>query len=46
MNVLWEGMPEFKQEKKTEFKKIKVTFIDGSYIFVRFSCKVDYDRYL
>lgn len=46
MNVLWEGMPEFKQEKKTEFKKIKVTFIDDSYIFVRFSCKVDYDRYL
>lgn len=43
---LWQGMPEFKQEKKVEFKKIKVTFIDGSYIFARFENKSDYDKYL
>jgi len=38
-------MPKFIQEKQEPFKKIKVTFIDGSYIFVRFNCKDDYDRY-
>ena len=38
-------MPEFKQEKKTEYKKIKVEFIDGTYLFVRFKNKNDYDAY-
>tara|TARA_R100000951_G_scaffold85972_2_gene73677 strand:- start:2341 stop:3504 length:1164 start_codon:yes stop_codon:yes gene_type:complete len=41
----WAGMPEFKQDKIEPFKKIKVTFVDGSHIFVRFSCQADYDRY-
>jgi len=42
----WEKMPEFIQDKVEPFKKIKVTFIDSSYIFVRFENKTDYDRYL
>tara|TARA_R110002124_G_C8861085_1_gene507011 strand:+ start:33 stop:1208 length:1176 start_codon:yes stop_codon:yes gene_type:complete len=41
----WAGMPEFIQEKKVEFKKIKVTFADGSYIFVRFNSQSDYEKY-
>ena len=42
----WVGMPEFKQEKKEPYKKLKVTFIDGSHIFARFEKKEDYDLYL
>jgi len=42
----WAGMPEFLQNKIEAFKKIKVTFTDGSHIFVRFNSKEDYDRYL
>ena len=42
----WVGMPEFIQEKKVEFKKIKVIFIDGSYIFVRFNNQADYEKYV
>ena len=41
----WGGMPDFTQEKKVEFKKIKVIFIDGSYIFVRFNSQLDYEKY-
>ena len=42
----WNNMPEFVQDKLEPFKKIKVTFVDDSYIFVRFNCKADYDLYL
>ncbi len=42
----WAGMPEFIQEKKEPFKKIKEVFIDGSHIFVRFDDQKSYDRYL
>lgn len=38
-------MPEFIQEKQEPFKKIKVDFIDGSYLFVRFESKSDYEKY-
>lgn len=41
----WVGMPEFLQERKDPFKKIKVEFIDGSYLFVRFDNECDYDKY-
>jgi hypothetical protein len=41
----WHGMPEFKQEKKIEYKKIKITFIDGSYLFLRFANKKDFEIY-
>jgi hypothetical protein len=43
---LWQSMPEFKQKKIEPFKKLKVEFIDGSYIFVRFESECDYDKYL
>lgn len=46
MENLWTGMPEFIQEKKEPFKKIKVEFIDGTYLFVRFESKSDYDEYV
>lgn len=43
MNIIdWSGMPRFVQEKKEPFKKIKVDFIDGSYLFVRFENEEDY----
>lgn len=42
---LWQCMPEFKQEKKIEYKKIKVEFIDGTYLFIRFKNKNDHDVY-
>lgn len=41
----WKGMPEFIQNKKVEFRKEKITFIDGSYLFVRFDNQDDYDKY-
>ena len=45
MNDVWVGMPEFVQEKQEPFKKIKVDFIDGSYLFVRFDCEEHYSKY-
>ena len=42
----WAGMPEFIQKKIEPFKKIKVVFTDGSYIFTRFENKGDYEKYL
>lgn len=41
----WRGMPEFNQVKKTEFKKEKVIFNDGSYLFLRFENQSDYDDF-
>lgn len=41
----WVGMPEFVQEKQEPFKKIKVEFIDGSYLFVRFENESDHGKY-
>lgn len=42
----WVGMPEFIQEKKEPFKKIKQEFLDGSYIFVRFERESDFSSYI
>lgn len=46
MNTEWVGMPEFIQEKKVEFKKVKLTFIDGTYIFIRFDNMDHYNTYI
>jgi hypothetical protein len=42
MKYDWAGMPEFIQEKKEPYKKEKITFLDGSYIFVRFETEEDH----
>lgn len=39
----WVGMPEFIQEKQEPFKKCKVFFDDGSYLFIRFDNSDDFN---
>lgn len=44
-SIEWVGMPRFVQGKKTEFKKVKVCFSDGTYVFVRFDCNRHYEEF-
>ena len=39
----WSGMPEFIQEKQEPFKKCRVFFDDGSYLFIRFENYDDFN---
>lgn len=41
----WHGMPRFKQDKKIEFKKEKIKFSDGSFLFIRFENESDYKKF-
>ena len=41
----WGGMPEFIQNKKTEYRKEKLVFSDGSHLFLRFECEQDFKKY-
>jgi len=42
----WQGMPEFKQNKIRPYKLLRVDFIDGSHLFLRFENERNYNRYL
>jgi hypothetical protein len=41
----WEGMPEFIQRKVEPAKKIKIIFIDGTYLFIRFETTESYNLF-
>lgn len=43
--VEWVGMPRFNQPKKAEYKKEKITFLDGSFLYVRFENKSNYSEF-
>lgn len=42
----WNGMPEFLQAKIEPFIKLKINFLDGSHLFIRFESEAHYDDYI
>lgn len=45
INFEWSSMPEFVQNKISEYKKIKIIFTDNSYLFLRFENREDFEMY-